>query len=82
MAKNKEVILDPLFNNPIAAGARNLLRTGGHHQARDIHHDVLAVPVVGLQCRSRGHRTHIPPSIRIIVQLTIIASLVIVTDQI
>ena len=30
----------------------------------------------------RDRRNHIPPSIRIIVQLTIIASLVIVTDQI
>ncbi len=86
MAKTKEIILDPLFdNNPIALqvlGVCSALAVTTKLETAM----VMAVAVVAVLALSNLSvsilRNYIPPSIRIIVQLTIIASLVIVTDQI
>ena len=83
---NKQVLLDPLFdNNPIALqvlGICSALAVTTKLETAS----VMAVAVVAVLALSNLSvsvlRNYIPPSIRIIVQLTIIASLVIVTDQI
>ena len=86
MSKEREALLDPLFNNnPIslqvlgicsALAVTTKLETAA----------VMSIAVVFVCAFSNVAvsviRDQIPPSIRIIVQLTIIASLVIVTDQI
>ena len=86
MSKEREALLDPLFNNnPIslqvlgicsALAVTTKLETAA----------VMSIAVVFVCAFSNVAvsviRDRIPPSIRIIVQLTIIASLVIVTDQI
>ncbi len=83
--RQREVLLDPLFNNnPIslqvlgicsALAVTTQLKTAM----------VMALAVTGVTALSNLSisliRNMIPPSIRIIVQLTIIASLVIVCDQ-
>ncbi len=83
---NKDVLLDPLFNNnPIALQVLGICSalavTTGMKTAF-----VMSVAVVFVTAFSNlsvsAIRNYIPSSIRIIVQLTIIASLVIVTDQI
>ena len=82
----KRVLLDPLFdNNPIALqvlGICSALAVTTKLETAS----VMAVAVVAVMALSNLSvsilRNFIPPSIRIIVQLTIIASLVIVTDQI
>ena len=82
----KQVLLDPLFdNNPIALqvlGICSALAVTTKLETAS----VMAVAVVAVMALSNLSvsvlRNFIPPSIRIIVQLTIIASLVIVTDQI
>ncbi|MCB9738509.1 MAG: NADH:ubiquinone reductase (Na(+)-transporting) subunit D [Deltaproteobacteria bacterium] len=85
-SKNKEVLLDPLFNNnPIALqvlGICSALAVTTKLETAFVM--TLAVTAVtGLSNLSvSAIRNRIPPSIRIIVQLTVIASLVIVTDQI
>ena len=85
-ASRKSVLLDPLIeNNPIglqvlgicsALAVTTKLETAA----------VMSVAVVAVMALSNLSisilRNFIPPSIRIIVQLTIIASLVIMTDQI
>ena len=86
MSKAKETLIDPLFdNNPIALqvlGICSALAVTTKMQTSL----VMAVAVICVMALSNLSvsllRNHIPPSIRIIVQLTIIASLVIVTDQI
>ena len=86
MSKTREVLLDPLFdNNPIALqvlGICSALAVTTRLQTAL----VMAVAVTCVVALSNVSvsfiRNYIPPSIRIIVQLTIIASLVIVTDQI
>lgn len=86
MAKTKEVLLDPLFdNNPIALqvlGICSALAVTTKMETAT----VMAIAVIAVMALSNLSvsilRNYIPPSIRIIVQLTIIASLVIVTDQI
>ena len=83
---NKQVLLDPLFdNNPIALqvlGICSALAVTTKLETAS----VMAIAVVAVLALSNFSvsilRNYIPPSIRIIVQLTIIASLVIVTDQI
>ena len=83
---NKQVLLDPLFdNNPIALqvlGICSALAVTTKLETAS----VMAIAVVAVLALSNLSvsvlRNFIPPSIRIIVQLTIIASLVIVTDQI
>ncbi len=86
MSKAKETLIDPLFdNNPIALqvlGICSALAVTTKMQTSM----VMAIAVICVMALSNLSvsllRNHIPPSIRIIVQLTIIASLVIVTDQI
>lgn len=86
MSKTTEVLLDPLVdNNPIALqvlGICSALAVTTKLQTAV----VMAVAVTVVLALSNASisvlRNYIPPSIRIIVQLTIIASLVIVTDQV
>ena len=86
MAKNKEVILDPLFNNnPIAVqvlGICSALAITTKLETSIVMSLAVIAVMLGSNVAVAAIRNHIPPSIRIIVQLTIIASLVIVTDQI
>lgn len=86
MSKTKEVLLDPLFdNNPIALQVLGICSalavTTKLETAVVMSAAVFAVLVLSNLSISLL-RNYIPPSIRIIIQLTIIASLVIVTDQI
>jgi len=87
MADEKsEVLFDPLLNNnPIALqvlGICSALAVTTKLETTT----VMCVAVIAVVAVSNFSvsliRNHIPPSIRIIVQLTIIASLVIITDQI
>ena len=84
--KRKEVLLDPLFNdNPIALQVLGICSALAVTTKLETSL-VMCVAVIGVMIFSNLAvsliRNFIPPSIRIIVQLTIIASLVIVTDQI
>ena len=86
MSKTNEALIDPLFdNNPIALqvlGICSALAVTTKLETAT----VMAIAVTAVLALSNLSisilRNYIPPSIRIIVQLTIIASLVIVTDQI
>jgi Na+-transporting NADH:ubiquinone oxidoreductase subunit D len=85
-SKTKDILIDPLFdNNPIAAqvlGICSALAVTTQLQASLVMAVALTV-VTGVSGFSVSIiRNYIPSSIRIIVQLTIIASLVIITDQI
>ena len=84
-AKEKEVLLDPLFNNnPIALqvlGICSALAVTTKMETAVVMSLALTVVLVGSNVTVSLIRKWIPPSIRIIVQLTIIASLVIMTDQ-
>ena len=86
MSKTKEVLLDPLFeNNPIGLQVLGICSalavTTKLETAVVMSAAVFAVLVLSNLSISLL-RDYIPPSIRIIIQLTIIASLVIVTDQV
>jgi len=86
MSKEREALLDPFFNNnPIALqvlGICSALAVTTNMKTAF----VMSVAVILVTAFSNLAvsviRNFIPPSIRIIVQLTIIASLVIVTDQV
>jgi len=86
MSKARDAFIDPLFdNNPIALqvlGICSALAVTTKLETAT----VMAIAVICVLALSNVSisllRHYIPPSIRIIVQLTIIASLVIVTDQI
>ena len=86
MSKEREALLDPFFNNnPIALqvlGICSALAVTTNMKTAF----VMSVAVILVTAFSNlavsSIRNFIPPSIRIIVQLTIIASLVIVTDQV
>jgi Na+-transporting NADH:ubiquinone oxidoreductase subunit D len=85
-ARHKQVLLDPLLNdNPIAAqvlGICSALAVTTKLETSVVM-SLAVIAVLSLSNLSVSLiRNLIPPSIRIIVQLTIIASLVIVTDQI
>ncbi len=86
MAKNKEIILDPLFNNnPIAVqvlGICSALAVTTKLETSIVMSIAVIAVMMGSNVAVALIRKFIPPSIRIIVQLTIIASLVIVTNQI
>jgi len=86
MAKTKEIILDPLFNNnPIAVqvlGICSALAVTTKLETSIVMSLAVIAVMMGSNVAVALIRKFIPPSIRIIVQLTIIASLVIVTDQI
>jgi len=84
--KTREVVLDPLFNNnPIALQVLGICSALAVTTKMETAL-VMAVAVTAVTAFSNAAvsaiRNYIPASIRIIVQLTIIASLVIVTDQI
>jgi Na+-transporting NADH:ubiquinone oxidoreductase subunit D len=84
-AKDREILLDPLFNNnPIALqvlGICSALAVTTKMETALVMSIAVIAVVVGSNVAVRLIRNHIPSSIRIIVQLTIIASLVIITDQ-
>ncbi|MCB9529698.1 MAG: NADH:ubiquinone reductase (Na(+)-transporting) subunit D [bacterium] len=86
MSKTREVLLDPLFNNnPISLqvlGICSALAVTTKLETAVVMSLAVTVVTTGSNVSISLIRNFIPPSIRIIVQLTIIASLVIVTDQI
>ena len=83
---NREVLLDPLFNqNPIALqvlGICSALAVTTKLETALVMSLAVTVVTAFSNLLISMIRNSIPPSIRIIVQLTVIASLVIVTDQI
>jgi Na+-transporting NADH:ubiquinone oxidoreductase subunit D len=84
--KRKAALLDPLFNdNPIAAQVLGICSALAVTTKLETS-VVMSLAVISVLTLSNLSvsliRNLIPPSIRIIVQLTIIASLVILTDQI
>ncbi len=83
--QNREAVLDPLFNNnPIAVqvlGICSALAVTTKLETAIVM-SIAVTAVTGLSNAAVSSiRNYIPPSIRIIVQLTVIASLVIITDQ-
>ncbi len=84
--KTKEVLLDPLLNtNPIAVqvlGVCSALAVTGKLETAVVMSIALTVVTAFSNLFVSLLRNKIPSSIRIIVMLTIIASLVIVTDQV
>ena len=86
MSKSKEALLDPLFtNNPIALqvlGICSALAVTTKMETAMVMAVALTVVTALSNVSVSIIRERIPSSIRIIVQLTIIASLVIITDQI
>ena len=85
-AKSNEVLLDPLFNNnPIALqvlGICSALAVTTQLKTALVMSIALTVVLACSNVAVSLIRNYIPSSIRIIVQLTIIASLVIITDQV
>ena len=86
MARSRDVLLDPLFNNnPIALQVLGICSALAVTTKMETAF-VMSLAVVFVTAFSNLAvsliREWIPPSIRIIVQLTIIASLVIITDQV
>jgi Na+-transporting NADH:ubiquinone oxidoreductase subunit D len=86
MAKTRDVLIDPLFNNnPIALQVLGICSALAVTTNMDTAF-VMSVAVIAVTMSSNffvsALRHQIPTNIRIIVQLTIIASLVIVVDQI
>jgi Na+-transporting NADH:ubiquinone oxidoreductase subunit D len=85
-SKEREALLDPLIhNNPIALQVLGLCSALAVTTKMETAF-VMTLAVISVTALSNLSisliRNYIPPSIRIIVQLTIIASLVIVTDQV
>lgn len=86
MSKQREALLDPLFNNnPIALQVLGICSALAVTTKLETAF-VMSLAVIAVTAFSNlsvsAIRNFIPPSIRIIVQLTIIASLVIITDQV
>lgn len=86
MAKPKEIVLDPLFNeNPIALqvlGVCSALAVTTKMETALVMSIAVIAVLVASNTAISAMRNRIPPSIRIIVQLTVIASLVIIVDQV
>jgi len=86
MSQEREALLDPLFNNnPIALqvlGICSALAVTTQMKTAAVMSAAVLFVLVCSNVSISLIRDHIPASIRIIVQLTIIASLVIITDQI
>lgn len=86
MASNREIFVDPLFNdNPIALqvlGICSALAVTTKLETSLVMSAAVIVVMTLANLSISLLRNKIPSSIRIIVQLTIIASLVIVTDQV
>ena len=84
--KPKEILLDPLLNsNPIAVqvlGICSALAVTSKLETAIVMSIALTVVVALSNLSISIMRDYIPGSIRIIVQLTVIASLVIITDQV
>lgn len=84
--KTKDILVDPLFNNnPIALqvlGICSALAVTTKMETAIVMCIAVTVVMIFSNLSVSLLRNFIPPSIRIIVQLTIIASLVIVTDQV
>ena len=83
---NRETLIDPLINNnPISLQILGLCSALAVTTQMSTAF-VMSLAVIAVLCFSNVSisllRNFIPPSIRIIVQLTIIASLVIITDQV
>ena len=86
MSKNKDILLDPLFNNnPIALQILGICSALAVTSSMKVSF-VMCIALTAVAAFSNLFvsliRNQIPSSIRIIVQMTIIASLVIVVDQI
>jgi Na+-transporting NADH:ubiquinone oxidoreductase subunit D len=86
MGKSKEALFNPVFNeNPIAAQVLGICSALAV-TTQLIPSTVMCAALIGVTALSNvsvsSVRNFIPPNIRIIVQLTIIASLVIIADQI
>ena len=86
MSKEREALLDPLFNNnPLALQVLGICSALAVTTRMDTSL-VMSIAVICVLTLSNVFisllRDAIPTNIRIIVQLTVIASLVIVTDQI
>jgi Na+-transporting NADH:ubiquinone oxidoreductase subunit D len=83
--KKSQILLDPLFNNnPIALqvlGICSALAVTTKLETSVVMCLAVIFVLAGSNFSVSLLRNHIPPSIRIIVQLTIIASLVIVADE-
>ena len=83
--KRREALLDPLFNNnPIALqvlGICSALAVTTKLETSVVMCGAVIFVLLGSNISVSLLRNQIPPNIRIIVQLTIIASLVIITDQ-
>ncbi len=84
--KDRDALLDPLFNNnPIALQVLGICSALAVTTKMETAF-VMTLAVIFVLCASNvavsAIRNYIPSSIRIIVQLTIIASLVIITDQV
>ncbi len=86
MAKPSKIVLDPLFNeNPIALqvlGVCSALAVTTKMETALVMSVAVTVVLMASNGAISALRNMIPPSIRIIVQLTIIASLVIIVDQV
>ncbi|MGB0685803.1 MAG: Rnf-Nqr domain containing protein, partial [Planctomycetota bacterium] len=86
MSKNKEILVGPLWlNNPITLqilGICSALAVTTQLAPAIIMSVALTVVLIGSNVIISLIRNHMPGSIRIIIQMTIIASLVIVVDQI
>ena len=82
----REALLDPVFNNnPIGLqvlGICSALAVTTKLQVALVMCIAVTFVVIGTNISISLLRNHIPPSIRIIVQLSIIASLVIVVDEV
>jgi len=82
----REALVDPLFNNnPIALqvlGICSALAVTTKMETAVVMSIALTVVLVGSNVVISLLRNYIPASIRIVVQLTVIASLVILTDQV
>lgn len=86
MAKASKTVLDPIFNdNPIALqvlGVCSALAVTTKMETALVMSLAVIAVLVASNASISALRNRIPPSIRIIVQLVIIASLVIIVDQI
>ena len=86
MAKPSKIVLDPLFNdNPIALqvlGVCSALAITTKMETAVVMSIAVTVVLMFSNAAISAMRNRIPPSIRIIVQLTVIASLVIIVDQV
>ena len=84
--QNREAVIDPLFNNnPIAVqvlGICSALAVTTKLETAVVMSLAVTVVLALSNFSVSLIRNYIPSSIRIIVQLTIIASLVIITDQV